>query len=133
MRTASNWLRLESTQLVVEPGAFMTPIFQKPFSAADETCAGEYGTQNFSYRIHEHFQEVLSAPDARPASDVAEAILGLIETPAGQRPFRTVVGRDLEFLAQYNEGAEMVRQGTAQEFNVTELLTLRPHAGTAAE
>jgi len=27
----------------------------------------------------------------------------------------------------------MVRQGTAQEFNVTELLTLRPHAGTAAE
>jgi NAD(P)-dependent dehydrogenase (short-subunit alcohol dehydrogenase family) len=119
--------------VVVEPGAFMTPIFQKPFSAADEARVAEYGAQNYSYRINEHFQQVLSAPDARPASDVAEAILGLIGTPAGRRPFRTVVGRDLDLLAQYNQGAEMVRQGTAQEFNVTELLTLRRHAGTAAE
>jgi NAD(P)-dependent dehydrogenase (short-subunit alcohol dehydrogenase family) len=118
--------------VVVEPGAFLTPIFQKPFTAADESRAAEYGAEDYSRRIHEHFQQLLSDPEARPASDVAEAFLRLIETPAGQRPFRTVVGRDLDFLVPYNEGAEMLRQGTAQEFNVTELWPLRKTGRTAA-
>ena len=119
--------------VVVEPGAFMTAIFQKPFAAVDETRTREYGTQDYSHRIQEHFQQVLSHPDARPPSDVAEAFLRLIETPAGQRPFRTPVGRDAEFLEQYNAGAEMVRQGTAEVFNVRELLTLRQRARKATE
>ena len=42
--------------VVVEPGAFNTPIFEKPFSAADETCAGEYGTQNLAIAFTSTFR-----------------------------------------------------------------------------
>lgn len=119
--------------VIVEPGAFQTPIFQKPFAAADESREATYGASNYAIRIQEHFQELLSDPDARPASDVAEVFLKLIETPPGERPFRTVVGRDLGYLDQYNAAAEMIRQGVAQEFNVSELLTLREQAQGASE
>ena len=55
---------------------------------------------------------------------MAEVFLRLIETPAGQRPFRTHVGNGTEFLEPYNQMAEQIRQGTAEYFNIKETLTL---------
>jgi NAD(P)-dependent dehydrogenase (short-subunit alcohol dehydrogenase family) len=110
--------------VVVEPGAFKTPIFEKPFFAAERTVEQEYGERDYSRRIHETFQAVLSDPATPPASAVAEVFLRLIETAAGQRPFRTHVGSGTEFLEPYNQMAEQIRQGTAEYFNIKETLTL---------
>ena len=109
--------------VVVEPGAFKTAIFEKPFFRG-EAVEQEYGKRDYSRRIHETFQAVLSDPAAPPASAVAEVFLRLIETPAGQRPFRTHVGNGTEFLEPYNQMAEQIRQGTAEYFNIKETLTL---------
>ena len=119
--------------VLVEPGAFQTPIFYKPFTPSDEARVTEYGADDLSMRVQDTFVSMLKDPEARPASDVAEAFLTLIETPLGARPFRTVVGRDLEFLGPYNDASEMIRQGTLQQFNLSELLTPRNRAKTAAE
>lgn len=113
--------------VVVEPGAFNTPIFEKPFFAAERAIEQEYGEGDYSRRIHQTFQTILSDPSTPPVSTVADAFLRLIETPAGQRPFRTYVGSGTEFLEPYNQIAEQIRQGTAEQFNIRETLTLNGH------
>ena len=110
--------------VLIEPGAFATPIFQKPFFAEDRAREQEYADRDYSHRIHDTFQAELSDPNALPVSTVAEAILRIIETPAGERPFRTHVGSGTEFLEPYNQLAEQIRQGTAEHFNVKETLIL---------
>jgi hypothetical protein len=54
---------------------------------------------------------------------VAETFQRLIETPLGQRPFRTHVGAAAEFLEFLNPASEQIRAGTAEAFGVTNLLT----------
>jgi NAD(P)-dependent dehydrogenase (short-subunit alcohol dehydrogenase family) len=110
--------------VVVEPGAFATPIFQKPFFAEERAREQEYGDRDYSRRIHETFEAELSDPNALPVSEVASVFLRIIETPAGQRPFRTHVGGGTEFLGPYNQLAEQIRQGTAEHFNIKETVTL---------
>jgi NAD(P)-dependent dehydrogenase (short-subunit alcohol dehydrogenase family) len=110
--------------VVVEPGAFATPIFQKPFFAEERVREQEYGARDYSRRIHETFEAELNDPNAPPVSEVAEVFLRLIDTPAGQRPFRTYVGGGTEFLGPYNQMAEQIRQGAAEHFHVTETLVI---------
>jgi NAD(P)-dependent dehydrogenase (short-subunit alcohol dehydrogenase family) len=117
--------------VVVEPGAFNTPIFQKPYSAEDRERLAEYSGNNLSWRIEDRFQQILSDPQNPPVSAVADVFLRLIETPAGDRPFRTFVGGGTDFLTPYNEFAEQLRQGMAQEFNVSELFL--PRKASAGE
>ena len=110
--------------VVVEPGAFATPIFQKPFFAEERAREQEYGDHDYSRRIHETFEVELSDPNALPVSEVAGVFLRLIETPAGERPFRTLVGGGTDLLGPYNQLAEQIRQGTAEHFNIRETLIL---------
>ena len=65
---------------------------------------------------------MLSHPDSPPVSLVAETFQRLIETPLGQRPFRTFVGGGPNFLEMYNAAAEQIRAGSAQVFGITHLL-----------
>ena len=114
--------------VVVEPGAFNTPIFEKPYLCRGaERSNRSTGSGDYSRRIHETFQTILSDPSTPPVSTVADAFLRLIETPAGHRPFRTYVGSGTEFLEPYNQIAEQIRQGTAEQFNIRETLTLNGH------
>jgi hypothetical protein len=62
---------------------------------------------------------------------VVEVFVRLIETPAGERPFRTVPTPAIqELLAPYNELAATMRDTLVQMFNVPEL-TLAQEAVTA--
>ena len=109
--------------VVVEPGVFNTPIFGKVFSPADETRVEDYGAENHQGRVMDAFASFLTDPALPPVSLVAEAFQRLIETPLGQRPFRTHVGAGAEFLEFLNPAAEQIRAGTAETFRVTNLLT----------
>jgi hypothetical protein len=109
--------------VVVEPGAFATAIFGKIYGPADEDRTAEYGSSDYSASIQQAFERMLSHPEAPPVSMVAETFQRLIETPLGQRPFRTFVGGGPNFLEAYNAAADQIRAGFAELFGVTQLLT----------
>jgi NAD(P)-dependent dehydrogenase (short-subunit alcohol dehydrogenase family) len=109
--------------VVVEPGVFNTPIFGKVFSPADEARVASYGAENHQGRVMNAFASFLNDPALPPVSLVAETFQRLIETPLGQRPFRTHVGAAAEFLEFLNPASEQIRAGTAEAFGVTNLLT----------
>jgi len=110
--------------VLVEPGAFRTPIFQKSFQPADTARTNEYGDANYRNRIDEAFQTALSDSQATDPAEVVSAIVRLIETPAGQRPLRTLVGARLQALAPLNDLTEKFSAGLAHAFGVENLLTL---------
>lgn len=110
--------------VIVEPGAFRTPIFQKRIQPGDTARVAEYAGANFRSRIDETFERILQNADATDPAEVVAAIVQLIETPAGQRPLRTLVGAGVGAMAPYNELAEKYRGGLAQAFGVENLLTL---------
>ncbi len=82
--------------VIVEPGAFATEgvtsgsIVSFP---ADQEIAAQYGDMaSKPQEMFEGFGEAFSGPDAPDPQEVADAIAGLIDLPAGERPLRTVVG-----------------------------------------
>jgi NAD(P)-dependent dehydrogenase (short-subunit alcohol dehydrogenase family) len=109
--------------IVVEPGAFSTPIFEKAFGPTDIARVAEYGEENYESSIADGFAAVLSNPDSPPVPLVADTLQRLIETPLGQRPFRTFVGGGPNFLEGYNEASEQIRAGSAMLFGITHLLS----------
>jgi NAD(P)-dependent dehydrogenase (short-subunit alcohol dehydrogenase family) len=93
---------------ILEPGSFPTPATFKSMEAADQEIAAAYTAATPA-----------NAPARPPAPDgyqppdpqeVADVVKRLIETPAGQRPLRTVVGPVFtEGVAEYNRTYEQVR------------------------
>lgn len=82
--------------VIVEPGAFATEgvtsgsIVSFP---ADQEIPAHYGDMaSKPQEMFEGFGEAFSGPDAPDPQEVADAIAGLIDLPAGERPLRTVVG-----------------------------------------
>jgi NAD(P)-dependent dehydrogenase (short-subunit alcohol dehydrogenase family) len=110
--------------VLVEPGAFRTPIFQKLFEPSDVARAADYVGRDFSGQMNQAFEQALSNAEATDPATVAAAIVALIESPAGQRPLRTLVGAGIERISPYNELAEKYRAGLARAFGVDNLLTL---------
>ena len=66
--------------------------------------------------------------EAIGVSGQEDAIRKLIETPTGQRPFRTEVGSDARDLSTYNALADEIRVKNAHELKVSELLGTEPRA-----
>jgi NAD(P)-dependent dehydrogenase (short-subunit alcohol dehydrogenase family) len=119
--------------VLVEPGIYRTPIFDKLLSPADEERVAAYGdSRQYAERVLGVFQGTISAPDAAGGEEVAEAFVRLVETPFGSRPFRTVVSAPIEqLLAPYNHAAEQLRPIVAQIFNVPELAGIEQRAAVA--
>jgi NAD(P)-dependent dehydrogenase (short-subunit alcohol dehydrogenase family) len=110
--------------VVVEPGKFPTEIFGKMYTPDDVERVAEYGAGDVSRRFFENFHADMVARAQEPV-DVVRAIRRLIETPAGQRPFRTLVGSDAAALETYNQAADDIRTKGIQSLNVPELLELK--------
>lgn len=112
--------------VLVEPGIHRTPILEKFQGPADQSRVADYGiAAEYAARVKNVFDTANSAPETPGPDEVVEAFARLIETPAGQRPFRTVPTAALQpLLDPYNAAAAEVRNTVANIFNVTELLTL---------
>ncbi|HYP09014.1 MAG TPA: SDR family oxidoreductase [Bryobacteraceae bacterium] len=113
--------------ILVEPGIYRTPIFDKAMLPADAQLVADYGeTGDYAQRVFGVFQSTISAPDAPGSEEVAEAYVRLIEMEPGSRPFRTVVSAPIQqLLGPYNAAAEELRPIVAQIFNVPELADLQ--------
>jgi NAD(P)-dependent dehydrogenase (short-subunit alcohol dehydrogenase family) len=92
--------------VILEPGSFPTPIHSKAMPAENTAIAAEYA------QVAPSAQRAQPPPEYRPPDpqEVADAVLQLMDLPAGQRPLRHVVGPVFtEGVADYNQTYERVR------------------------
>lgn len=93
--------------VIVEPGAYNTNFAANMLFAADQERFAGYGAvAQFAQNFGAGFAQSLANLPVEP-QDVADAILNLIETPAGERPLRTPVGL-------YTEGPKAINQVATQ-------------------
>lgn len=118
--------------VLVEPGIHRTPILEKFLTPIDQARVAEYGsTVEVIARVKGVFEGASSAPETPGPELVVEAFVRLIETPAGERPFRTVPTASLQpLLEPYNALAATMRQTVAQIFQAGELAVLKQAASS---
>ena len=112
---------------LVEPGGFPTAFMERLIRPSDRSSDSWYG--DFVHAPQQAFEGFEQALKANPAQDpalVPAAIAQLIATPAGERPFRTVVDKMGmgDHVHTYNEHLAKVTQGIYSAFGTDGLLTL---------
>jgi NAD(P)-dependent dehydrogenase (short-subunit alcohol dehydrogenase family) len=114
--------------VIVEPGAFGTNFPNRILHPSDTTRNHSYGAMAEAPKIQmENFAKTFEGPNPPNPQRVADAILKLIQTPKGERPFRTVVD-DLGMTPSidiYNEAAEKTTQGIYESMGMSEMLKIR--------
>jgi NAD(P)-dependent dehydrogenase (short-subunit alcohol dehydrogenase family) len=83
---------------IVEPGAFVTPIFQKKDEAVDTPRSSSYGPAS---EIPKNLLKQLTSSPLNP-QEVANSVVDLIELPAGNRPLRLTVGLPVDSFDGFN-------------------------------
>jgi len=120
--------------ILVEPGIYKTPIFDKNDTPADTARLESYGdAAQYADRVLGTFLSVINAPGAPGSEEVAEALVRLVEMEPAERPFRTLVSPAMEqLLSSFNAAANGLRPIVAQIFNVPELAGAGAGAGAGA-
>lgn len=113
---------------IVEPGAYQTSVFTNIVMAADLSRAHTYGAAN---QLAVKVNSVLSARAANP-QEVADAILGIVETPAGQRQLRYRVSEKDLGLDQINALSSEIQARLLEAFGVTADTTFVQHSTASA-
>lgn len=80
--------------VIVQPGTFPTPMLGNLEKPADPERNAAYGSQNdIIAGMAKGLAAMAESPNAPNPQDVADAILALVNMPAGSRPARTLVDR----------------------------------------
>ena len=113
---------------IVEPGGYPTSFFNSLIMPSDSSRDESYGAMTEAPKqLFDSFEGALAQnPDQNP-QDVADAIANLINTPAGQRPVRTVVdkmgmGTHIE---PYNGQLNQIHEGVLGAFGMGDMLKLK--------
>jgi NAD(P)-dependent dehydrogenase (short-subunit alcohol dehydrogenase family) len=78
---------------LIQPSAYPTNMYTTIQQPADPGRAGEYGeTGKIPGQMFDTFMGMFKGPNAPNPHDVAQAVMKLIATPAGQRARRVIVG-----------------------------------------
>jgi NAD(P)-dependent dehydrogenase (short-subunit alcohol dehydrogenase family) len=101
---------------LVQPGPYATAIFGNVIKAADHARIETYGP---AAQMPEKVSAILSASMANP-QDIADAVLAIVETPAGQRKLRYRVSPTDMGTDQINEVCEKVQAGLLDAFGLTD-------------
>jgi NAD(P)-dependent dehydrogenase (short-subunit alcohol dehydrogenase family) len=114
--------------VIVEPGAYPTDFSARLLQPSDSDrleSLGEYA--NAAGQMMEGFAEQFAGDNAPKPQAVADAVAKLIDTPAGERPFRTVVDQlgMGEAIEPYNQQAEAVTAGIYEAFGMSDMLELK--------
>jgi NAD(P)-dependent dehydrogenase (short-subunit alcohol dehydrogenase family) len=115
---------------IVVPGSFTTGTnhFAHAGHAADDAVAGAYEERygGLMDQVGARLAE-LAPPDADPA-EVARAIVRVVDTPAGQRPFRVHVDPADDGAEVVNAVGDRVRTEFYRRIGLDDLLHARPSA-----
>ncbi|MCR9171105.1 MAG: SDR family oxidoreductase [bacterium] len=108
---------------LIEPGAFPTEIFHKTAMGSDQNVSAGYGEiANIPEQVSAGMGQMFESLQPNPQM-VPEAILGLIETPKGSRPLRTVVdGMTGKFAENTNKNSKEDYQQFLTAFGMEALL-----------
>ncbi len=113
--------------VIVEPGGFETSFFGNLMQPSDTSRTGEYGDfMNVPQQMAEGFGQALAANTEQKPEKVSDAIVKVIETNAGNRPFRTVVDHMGmgDHINPYNDQLEQITQGIYGAFQMDGMLKL---------
>ena len=101
--------------VILEPGQYETPVFGNTVTAADEARTNTYGAVK---EIPAKINAALSST-AGNAQEVAEAVLRIVETPAGEKRLRYFVGPQDFGLNEINALSKRVQTSMLEAFGLT--------------
>ena len=113
---------------IVEPGGYATGFMHSLMSPSDTSQNESYGEMvDAPKQSFENFEGALASNPAQDPQNVADAIAGLVNTPAGQRPTRTVVdnmgmGTHID---PYNKQLDQIHEGIFNAFGMGDMLKLK--------
>ena len=113
---------------IVEPGGFPTAFFDNLIFPSDTSRDEGYGDMVQAPRqAFESFEGALAQNPAQNPQNVADAIAGLVNTPAGQRPVRTVVDKMGmgDHIDPYNKQLDAIHEGIFGAFGMGDMLKLK--------
>jgi NAD(P)-dependent dehydrogenase (short-subunit alcohol dehydrogenase family) len=100
--------------VIVEPGAYETPVFGNTVRAADEARTNTYGAVK---EIPAKINAALSST-AGNAQEVADAVLRVIETPAGEKQLRYFVSPRNLGVDEINAVSKRVQANVLEAFGL---------------
>jgi NAD(P)-dependent dehydrogenase (short-subunit alcohol dehydrogenase family) len=100
--------------VILEPGPYETPVFGNMVMAADEARTDTYGAiKQIPAKLHAALSSL-----AGNAQDVADAVLRIIETPAGEKQLRYLVSPESFGVDQINALSKQVQANVLEAFGV---------------
>lgn len=100
--------------VILEPGAYATPILGKLEKGEDPARKSGYGEMAV---VPERLQATIGGSRANP-QEIADAVLKIIETPAGQRQLRYRVGPGGPGVQRINELTDEVQAQALESFGI---------------
>jgi NAD(P)-dependent dehydrogenase (short-subunit alcohol dehydrogenase family) len=101
--------------VILEPGAYATPILGKLERGEDPERKSAYGEMA---EVPERLHATIGASRADP-QEIADVVLKIIETPAGQRQLRYRVGQGSPGVRRINELTDEVQEQALEAFGVS--------------
>src|ERR1700732_3495222 len=101
--------------VIVEPGPYETPVIGNMVTAADDARTNTYGAVK---QIPAKINAALSST-AGNAQEVADAVLRIIETPAGEKQLRYLVSPESFGVDQINALSKQVQANLLEAFGLT--------------
>ncbi len=115
-------------QCIVEPGGYPTNFMEKLVKPSDADRQSSYGGfADAPAEMFTSFEQALAANPEQKPQNVADAVVGLIDTPAGQRSFRTVADKMGmgDHIKGYNDQLGQITAGIYEAFGLSGLLKLK--------
>jgi len=103
--------------VVIEPGAYATPIMEKLERGEDPARKPEYGEMA---QVPEKVQAQIASSRANP-QEIADVVLQIIETPAGQRQLRYRVGPGGPGVQRINALTDEIQVQMLEAFGIAAL------------
>ena len=100
--------------VIVEPGQYETPVFGNIVTAADEARTNTYGAVK---QIPAKVNAALSST-AGNAQEVADAVLRIVETPAGEKQLRYLVSPETFGVDEINALSKQVQAKVLEAFGL---------------
>jgi len=100
--------------VIVEPGQYETPVFGNTVTAADQARTNTYGAAK---QIPAKVNAALSST-AGNAQEVADTVLRIIETPAGERQLRYFVSPQKFGVDEINALSRQVQANVLEAFGL---------------
>ncbi|MFC1558926.1 SDR family oxidoreductase [candidate division KSB1 bacterium] len=113
---------------IVEPGGYPTAFMDsliKPGDTSRDESYGDFAQAPIGFFTN--FMKALESNKEQKPQNVADAISKLIDTPAGQRSFRTIVDKMGmgDHINGYNDQLEQIHSGIYNAFGMGDMLKLK--------